>query len=369
MRVFHRNQDSSTATEYSQIHPKTEWEFESFLNENPSILLDEDLLLIGRQTRLDSGILDLLALDEFGNTIVIEIKQGESGSGSASEETILSQPQNYAQSLSTHGYDELDKIYRQYRTGDWNTSPSIENAETLEDAFETAFGVALAPGEYNDSQRMVILAETITRRTAMNARYLLEEGLNVQCVEVQQFETAEGTSTTVTNTVVDYSIERVRPDREGAPRYPEVARTVAERTFENLQDIGNADAYYEVFDGFDGYEPGFQSDVPSHPDSVRYNIHLRPLLWESVGIGLQVRGGDTETLKTIREHAGEFEERGFNVSLKNKRDRIVKQFWNVDSPSAMSEDEFIDTLADRLATLIQTGHDVFENELLSDRSE
>ncbi len=48
---------------------------EDWLQANPH-LLGDDILLIGRQVRTEHGIIDLLALDSKGNTVVIELKRG-----------------------------------------------------------------------------------------------------------------------------------------------------------------------------------------------------------------------------------------------------------------------------------------------------
>jgi hypothetical protein len=199
------------------------------LDANPTLLLDERVLVFGKQYRLDAGRPDLLGLDRYGNVIVFEIKKGATGSGSAGEKTILSRPRAYARSIEGYGYDRLDGIFEEYQSGRWNHPTGNDEVETLSDAFERTFGRRLEEGAYNCHQRIVVVAERITGRTEATIRSLLERGLNVQCLEVQQFETGDGTRLLTTSTVVDYDAKRVRPDRSRTSTAPTAGRETADR--------------------------------------------------------------------------------------------------------------------------------------------
>ncbi|MFC6939746.1 hypothetical protein ACFQE8_07170 [Salinirubellus sp. GCM10025818] len=234
MRLFdfdpERSEVEADALQY--VAAETEWELESWLNLNPHVILDEPLLVFGRQYALDTGFLDLLALDQWGNVVVVELKKGKSGSGSASEETILSQPQNYAQSLSRYEYEALDEIYTAYKddvlADKWEVGHATPIADSLLEAHQEFFGGDVAMDAFNQHQRMVILAEEITPRTESNARYLLEQGLAVQCVEVRRFVDQSGDSFLVSSTVVDYPLSRVRPKRSSAD-FSDLTGTICDR--------------------------------------------------------------------------------------------------------------------------------------------
>jgi hypothetical protein len=221
MRLFEFQPDVNTTREVTSVDVATEATLETWLHANPELILDEPLLIFGRQYGLATGIPDLLALDQWGNVVVVELKKGRSGSGSASEETILSQPQTYASDLSTLGSNELEEIYAEYtdriQSDEWDIGDAGVVADSLVEAHGQVFGGDVDPSELNRVQRMVILAEDITGRTENNARYLLEQGLAVQCVEVQWFRSATeagddaAQSFLVSTTVVDYPLSRVRP--------------------------------------------------------------------------------------------------------------------------------------------------------------
>jgi len=146
------------------------------------MLLEEQVLIIGRQVRLETGVADLVGVDCFGNTCVFEVKIGRSGSGSASEKSILSQPQNYAQSLSSYDYENLNELYQDYQTrldrGEWDVSEDSDRGGNLLTDFETAFGESIEPDQFNSTQRMVVVAEEITRRT---------ERLDLHALEIKAF--------------------------------------------------------------------------------------------------------------------------------------------------------------------------------------
>lgn len=338
---------------------------ETWLNANPVTLLDEPVLIFGRQYRLDTGVPDLLGLDQFGNVIVFEVKKGDSGTESASEETILSQPQNYAQSLSSYDYEGLDEIYQEYRKrlheDRWDVDAAIAPEETLEEAFRERFGRRLDPDQYNDCQRIVILAENITDRTATNARYLREQGLRIQCREVRLFHPpAKGSIISdmpilVATTIVDYPLSEVRPSGKGHPAYPEVNRTIVTRTFSEIGDIVQADSSRELVQGFEERQPRIQSQHPNHPETVTYRLYVNPEQ-ESVLVALDIEASDESSFTAIQEHESKFREHGFNLTG-NKRHRVVVDVWVVESIEEL-DSKLLDEIVNQYATLVRLGHQV-----------
>lgn len=368
MRTFDLAQSNSefTADELARSDIRNESVLESMFHANPQTILDEPVFIFGRQPAVDTGILDLLALDQYGNLLIIELKVGQSGSGSASEETILSQPQNYAQSLESYTYDRLDSIYQSYRediqNGRWAISDSAVPADDLQSAFEAVFDESLEPDDFNPDQRMVIISEQITPRTQRNARYLLDQGLNIQCVEIQRFD-SEITDHTVlaTNTVVDHHLSRVRPDRKLNPIYPDIVRDIVERAFPELQSVVEVSTSETAFQDIESHRPHLRSKHPDHPDLV-YTLYLRPVEWGYVIVAIDYWGEDDETLDTLRRNAELFEERGFQISQDRTRDRIVRANWETDSTDLLSDDAFLEEVANEFVSLVKTGHEVFTDD-------
>lgn len=115
--------------------------------------------------------------------------------------------------------------------------------ESLQDAFSAHFGTPLNREVFNQHQRMVIVAEDITDRTAANARYLRDEGLHLQYVEVQRFRLSEAEDSSpilVAPTVVDYEHKRVQPSGDDAITFPDINRAIVERAFPAIKEIAHS---------------------------------------------------------------------------------------------------------------------------------
>jgi len=367
MRIFNfdasEGPDPPDASERSDTPIGSEATVESWLHANPTVLLDEPILIFGRQYSVETGIPDLLALDQYANVIVFELKAGLSGSGSASEETIQSQPQNYASSLSTYDYKELDEVYQTYRADvledRWEVDHSIVESPTLEDAFERRFGEPPDSRDYNQHQRIVIVAETITQQTATNARYLLDHGLNVQCLEVQWFPQSDtATGILATSVIVDYDTSRIRPERYDNPSYPDLVAQIARHAFPELRELVHAERLNEVMTGLDGRNPDLKSNNPGHPDVVKYSIRLKPDFGH-VRVVLGLDWDDNDVLEQIRAHEDEFKNSGFDeVSHTRSQQRIVLREWEIDHAERLEEEEFRAEIAQQFVRLVEIGHDI-----------
>lgn len=374
MRTYEVHGESTRKREVEPF--QSEDELEDVLHRTPRLLLDEELLVIGRQVGVEAGRLDLLALDSFGNTVVFELKKGASGSGSASEGSILSQPQEYAQSLQWFSYDDLNDVCEEYRselvTGQWS-APPLPDGDSLVEVFGEYFGTPLDPNEFNQNQRMVIVAESVSDQTATNARYLRKEGLNLQCVEAQRFCTSDrgkdGSSTlVVASTVIDYDRTRIRTTEGRSPTYPEVTEDVLERIFSAVREETNATSPDELLPGgFDVREPRLISSHPDHPDAVRYALRLKPFTEGRAMLSIDVttRGLDigdankNELADRVRSAETEFECAGFDVHYGRNTFRIVTKKWDVDTVAQIRDEAFVSEFSEHLATLVQIGHEVF----------
>lgn len=342
----------------------TEQELESILHQNPELLLNEQVFIFSRQPSLDPGIADLVALDQFGNVTVIELKKGLSGSGSASEESIISQPQQYARALAPFDYGDLNELYQEYcqqiQTDEWNVDSSAIPAEALDDAFEQIFGQSLKPEWFNQQQRLVVLAEEVTDQTAQNARYLQDQGLNLQCQEVRRYDESDtDQSFLVSNVVVDYDLREVRPERHGKPTYEDISRQIVDRTLGYVGDLVHAQHPDEVVSNFSRREPVVQSQHPDHPDAVEYSLRLKPVEHDKVRVALDVKNGD-ELVEKIRNAEQKFRQQEFEVSHSRSTNRVVMYEWQIETVDPLYDEQMQDEIASKFADLIETGHGVFD---------
>ena len=366
MRLYETitTEKEASVVAYDQTHPASEEILEDWLHQSPELLLEEQILIIGRQVRLETGVADLVGLDQWGNVVVFEVKIGRSGSGSASEETILSQPQNYAQSLSSYDYEGLNELYQDSQAnlarGELNGSEDYDRGGNLLTDFETAFGESLEPHQFNSTQRMVVVAEDITRRTEQNVRYLLEEGLNFQCIEIQAFRSPSGDDlgTLITSSIiVDYPQGRVRPKNRPSPTYPTLVNDILERAYPDFRSVTGAASFSELFpEGIDEREPRLVSQNVDHPTSIRYRLAPKPDDG-SVVIAIDAQGDSVDGISELQEMQAEFAEQGLNVTG-NQTYRVVTRKWTIEGAEGL-DDELVDEIAEQYATLVRMGHEAF----------
>ena len=355
---------STNVSELSHQPVDTEQELESILHQSPELLLNEQVFIFSRQPSLDPGLPDLVALDQFGNVVVFELKKGLSGSGSASEESILSQPQQYARALAPFDYDDLNELYQDYRqqirTGEWEVGSSAVPAESLDDAFEAVFGQPLKSGWFNQQQRLVVLAEEITDQTAQNARYLQDQGLNLQCQEVRLYNNPdEQTDVLISNVVVDYDLREVRPDRHGKPTYEDISRQIVDRTLGYVGDLLHAQNPDAVVSDFSRREPTVQSQNPDHPEGIEYSLRVKPIENDTVRVSLDVNNGDG-LVETVRNAEQQFRQQGFEVSHTRSTYRVVMFTWEIETVEPLYDEQIQDEIASKFADLIETAHGVFD---------
>jgi hypothetical protein len=366
MRLFEfdRDQEVPQTLELDREAAETEWQLESWLNANPEVILNEPLLIFGRQYGLDTGLPDLLALDQWGNVVVVELKKGQSGSGSASEETILSQPQNYASDLSNYEYADLEDIYREYKANvrdEWDVGESAVIEETLKQAHETALGGGIEKSEFNGHQRMVILAEEITSRTENNARYLLEQGLAVQCVAVQRFEMDDNQEFLTTSTVVDYPLSRVQPE-DSKVDYSDLLFRVRDQIFPEIADLTRHESPEDI-QGSGSRQLGVESHVPEHPNPVRYRFKPRIVEEGRAVVSIDLWSADDEEKQRIHEvvsdHADELEGYETADSYQPSRNLVYMEFEMMDREP---DEEFVDAVSEEMTRLIRHYHPLLVEE-------
>ena len=118
-------------------------------------------LVVGRQVPTDhGGYIDLLALDESGTVIVLELKRDRT------DREAVSQVLDYASWVQELGYEDIASIYLAYQAK-WLSGSTA----SLQDAFKAYFGVEI-PEEINSSHEMVIVATDLHPESERVVRYL-----------------------------------------------------------------------------------------------------------------------------------------------------------------------------------------------------
>lgn len=152
-----------------KVFPSEE-ELEDILEKNLDIL-GQNLLCLGRQvpTRYGKEI-DILAIDEKGDTSVIELKKDKTS------RDVVAQVIDYASWVKTLNHDDITNIYNKY-------NPDNE----FEKAFDEKFGTSI-PDEINENLHMMIVASKLDPSTERIVEYLSSDyGLPINVVFFSYF--------------------------------------------------------------------------------------------------------------------------------------------------------------------------------------
>lgn len=179
MRVFSVSDDGSF-TEYDELPfdaQHEEADLERWLEANPDGMLEEPILIIGRQVQTDLGlIIDLLGIDRRGNVVVVELKRGRT------PRDVIAQALEYAAYAAQLDVDTLDGIFRDYQP---------ENLLNLASHHREYFGLEVEAA-FNKDQRIVIVGQQVTRAVKQTALFLGAKGIDVTCVEFAFFRATDG---------------------------------------------------------------------------------------------------------------------------------------------------------------------------------
>jgi len=143
-------------------------------NNSKCLVGDEKILIIGRQVTTNFGSTgDLLAVGKNGDLIVIELKRDRT------PRETLAQILEYTSFIEGLSYKQLVEIFRKY-TGDEN----LNLADYHRDFYELEEEEAVA---FNKNQKLLIIAQNITKEIKQTTTYLRKKGLDFYCLEFKYF--------------------------------------------------------------------------------------------------------------------------------------------------------------------------------------
>ena len=205
-----------------------EGRLEDWLCEDISLLNDE-LMVIGRQIRQYGVPLDLLAADREGNLVVIELKRDRT------PRDVVAQALDYASWVQGFGLDDVERYTQQHR------------GTSFQQAFRSAFDQN-PPDVINERQRMYIVASSLDAATQRIVEYLsATHGVDINAATFAYFKTSAGEFVGRSMLLAEEDVERRARDRHRPKRQPA-------RTEEELRAIaeerGVADVWDIALDGF-----------------------------------------------------------------------------------------------------------------------
>jgi hypothetical protein len=175
---------------------------------NDISLLSPDLLIIGEQVETASGnFIDLLCIDRSGNLVIVELKRDKT------PREVTAQALDYASWVKDLDAEGIDAIAERHLKG-----------ETLEDAFQSKFGIEL-PEVINEHHAMLVVASEIDDSTERIIRYLSEtHGVDINAARFQFFEAKDGREFLVRT----FTVAPQNKERRGSKRTVPTAEEMAE---------------------------------------------------------------------------------------------------------------------------------------------
>ena len=144
---------------------------EDMIVASPRIISDE-WMLVGRQERTGSGVIDLLALAPDGALVLIELKRDRT------PREVVAQAIDYAVWIEDLEAQDIDAMYRRFSKG-----------RDLATDFRARFGQSLDEETLNESHQIVIVAASLDESSERIVAYLNKRdiAINVLCFQVFDF--------------------------------------------------------------------------------------------------------------------------------------------------------------------------------------
>lgn len=141
-------------------------------------ILNDRWMLIGRQVHTDYGkFIDLLALDETGTLIVIELKRN------LTPRDVVAQAIDYAAWVENLTSDRIADIFLQYAA----TYRKDLQGLSLDAAFKQRFKCDLPQDDLNETHQIVVVAARLDESTERIVTYLSDRGIAINVVFFQVF--------------------------------------------------------------------------------------------------------------------------------------------------------------------------------------
>jgi hypothetical protein len=163
-----------------------ETHIEEFLRKNIDVLFDDEtLLIVGQQvSNVERGRSDLVAVDESGNIVLIEIKR-DAKDITNRKEPFEFQAIRYAASFATIQTPEelVDRIFASYIEKKKNEydlgelTPNEKGRRILNDFLKSNY----ATKTFNKKQRIILIASTFDTQTLSAVAWLINNDVHISC--------------------------------------------------------------------------------------------------------------------------------------------------------------------------------------------
>jgi hypothetical protein len=184
-------------TRMSETGRKEAYDLEEWIVSNPSII-SPDIVVIGRQTLTKSGPLDLLALDNQGNTIIIELKRD------LLPREALVQAIDYASDVADWSVEKLSEICTKY------TGKSLD--EQLSENFPD---IDIENIDINETQRIFLVGFEVEDSLERMVNWLSSSyGVSINAILLKYIKTNSGDELLTRTAIISEVIELLRTEKK-----------------------------------------------------------------------------------------------------------------------------------------------------------
>ena len=181
--------DSDRPEQLKSVQLEREERLEDWLCGDISLLSDK-LLVIGRQISTSGGVLDLLAVDENANLVIVELKRHKT------PRDVVAQTLDYASCIQDFGREDVERHARDFLK------------EGFDKAFTERFGHEV-PETVNGRHRMYIVASSLDSATRRIVEYLSRvHGVDINAATFSYFNTEQGEFVARSTLLDDDEVER-----------------------------------------------------------------------------------------------------------------------------------------------------------------
>lgn len=185
----HKTASLIEKTTFSQLG-KYESDIEEILRKNMDMVCDSDeesMLLVGQQVKnAELGRSDLIAIDKFGNLVLIEIKRDKKDI-EGRKEAFEFQAIRYAASCAT--IDSVDKLiqnvyspYIEKHKAEF-TDEDISSSEIAEEELNKFF-IKNNISSFNEKQRIILVASEFDKQTLSAVAWLNKNKVDISCYQI-----------------------------------------------------------------------------------------------------------------------------------------------------------------------------------------
>lgn len=232
MPIYQRDEEGNLVPFAKTPFGDLERTLEDWVEQSPRVLLeDEPLAVVGRQVPTAFGkVIDLLAVDESGACVVIELKKG------TTPREVIAQTMEYAAWVDSLTLEDLDTIAQAYGAKRGIDAGGVWDLyrRTFEGSTESEDDAGEARVTFNARQRLVIVAEDFPGEMEQTLRYLRARlGVDVSAVRFAIHSLA-GESLIETEVLVGREKAATAADKTGTtepPWPPEQIREWVDSTF------------------------------------------------------------------------------------------------------------------------------------------